>query len=91
MTGICTFKLRFAYVKSLKEKRRLLHKIMDKIKHRFNASIAEVGAQDEWQLSFLTVALVNNDGLYIEKALAKITSIILEESEIIEYNIQLVE
>lgn len=44
--------------RSLKEKRRIIKSLKDKIRARFNVSIAEVDNQDLWHRSTLGFALV---------------------------------
>lgn len=48
-------------VASLKGKRKSILALKDRIKVRFNVSIAEVGAQNLWQRAELGVAAVGND------------------------------
>ena len=44
--------------RSLKEKRRIVKSLKDKVRARFNVSIAEVDNQDLWHRSTLGFALV---------------------------------
>ena len=44
---------------SLKRKRQMLLSIKDRIKRRFEASIAEVDFQDKWQKSCLGISIVS--------------------------------
>lgn len=46
---------------SLKGKRKVLRSMMEKVRHRFDAAIAEVGDNDLWQKAKVGVALVGND------------------------------
>ena len=47
--------------RSLKTKRRVVKSISDRIKNRFNVSIAEVGANNVWNLATIGVVCVSND------------------------------
>ncbi|MDR1745553.1 MAG: DUF503 domain-containing protein, partial [Planctomycetota bacterium] len=47
---------------SLKEKRRPLRSLMEKLRNRFHVSVAEVDAQDLHQRAVIGVALVAADG-----------------------------
>lgn len=47
---------------SLKEKRRPLKSLMQKLKNKFNVSVAEVDCQDMHQRAVVAVALVASDG-----------------------------
>jgi uncharacterized protein YlxP (DUF503 family) len=45
---------------SLKDKRRVLRRLKDRVRKDFNASIAEVGHMDKWRRSMLGIAVVSN-------------------------------
>jgi hypothetical protein len=47
---------------SLKEKRAVVRKIVDRIQARFKLHVAEVGGQDTWQRAVLGFAAVGSDG-----------------------------
>lgn len=47
---------------SLKEKRRVVKSLKDRLRARFNVSVAETDHQDLWQRAELGVALVASDG-----------------------------
>ena len=42
--------------------------IKDRIRYRFNVSIAEVDGQDTWQCARLGVSMIHNDKRFIESA-----------------------
>ncbi|MFO7637627.1 MAG: DUF503 domain-containing protein [Clostridia bacterium] len=54
-----TFHIPFAH--SLKEKRRVVKSLVDKVRHRFNVSIAEVSHMDVHQMAVIGLAVVSND------------------------------
>jgi uncharacterized protein len=45
---------------SLKEKRGVVRSIVQRVRNRFNVSIAEVGGQDTWQRAELLVAVASH-------------------------------
>ena len=47
--GCCSLKFFLHGNNSLKEKRRITKSIKDRVKNKFNISIAEIGDQDVWQ------------------------------------------
>jgi len=57
---------------SLKEKRHAVRKIVDRVRARYNVSIAEVGENDVWQRAVLGVSAVANDRSFINEVLDKI-------------------
>ena len=61
---------------SLKEKRFVLKSIKDRIRKKFNVSIAELDGNDKWQKSLLGIAMVSNDGKLIEGSFNKILNMI---------------
>ena len=57
---------------SLKEKRHAVRKIVDRVRARYNVSIAEVAENDVWQRAVLGVSAVANDRSFINEVLDKI-------------------
>lgn len=53
---------------SLKEKRRIVSSIKEKLGQKFNVSIIESDYQDTWQKIQLAAAMVSNSKVIIEKA-----------------------
>ncbi len=45
---------------SLKDKRMVIKSIKDKLKARFNASVAETAEQDKWQIGVIGLAFVSD-------------------------------
>jgi uncharacterized protein len=61
--------LRLEGCKSLKDKRRILRSVMDRVRHEFNVAIAEVEDQDLWGNACIGVACVSNDPRHAESIL----------------------
>lgn len=61
------------WVHSLKEKRMVVKSLVEKTKHNFNVSVAEIEDQDIHQLIVIGMACVSNDAAYanavVEKAM----------------------
>lgn len=53
---------------SLKEKRMVILSIMDRIRAKFGAAVAEVGEQEVWQRAVVGIALVGNEESYLRQA-----------------------
>ena len=51
--------------RSLKDKRQVLRSIKDRLRNRFNISVAEVEAQDHRQLAVLGVAMVSDETRHV--------------------------
>ena len=67
--GLLTLELRIAHSQSLKDKRQVLRSLKDRLRRRFNISVAEVGFQDTWQRSLVGVATVSGDRTQAEGTL----------------------
>jgi uncharacterized protein YlxP (DUF503 family) len=59
---------------SLKGKRKIVKSMVDKVKHRFNVSIAEIGSNDKWQKIELGISAVGNDRRHIDSSLSNVIS-----------------
>ena len=62
--------------RSLKEKRRVVRSLKDRLKNNFNVSVAEVGDQDIWQNLHMGIVAVNSDPKYLEGQMRKLVSAI---------------
>jgi uncharacterized protein len=58
--------------RSLKDKRQVLRSIKDRLRNRFNVSVAEIEAQDHRQLAVLGMAMVCNETHPIRTTFAEI-------------------
>jgi len=74
--GILQIEIAIADAASLKDKRRVVLSLKDRIAHHHNVSIAEVGALDEHRRSILGMAMVSNDKRYVEGGLSRILDLV---------------
>ena len=72
MIGLLTLELHFPGARSLKDKRQALRSLEQRIRNRFNVSIAEVEHQDLWQRARLAVVAVNTDHTHLESTLSSV-------------------
>jgi uncharacterized protein len=61
---------------SLKSKRHLVRSAIDRVKAKFNVSIAEVAENDLWQKSVLGVTAVGNDHAFVNESLDKVADFV---------------
>lgn len=83
VVGVCEIKLSIPDVLSLKEKRKIIKSITDRIKQKFNCSIAEVGDNDLLCTGLIGFSVVGNDSKFINSLINKILNSI-EEFELAE-------
>ena len=60
IVGVAVFELRVHASQSLKEKRGVVRRIVGRLQHRFNVSVAEVGGQETWQRAVIGLALTRS-------------------------------
>jgi uncharacterized protein len=74
--GVCRIVLSIDAVFSLKEKRHIVKSLVDRLRSRFNASIAEVDLNDKWQRAVIGVACVSNEAGHADSMLATIVNFV---------------
>lgn len=74
--GYCSMKFYLHGNDSLKGKRRVIRSIKDRLKNKFNVSVAEVGDQDVWQTIHLGIVAVNADAPYLDGLLQQVVNFV---------------
>jgi len=74
--GCCSIRFYIHGNSSLKEKRRITKSIKDRIKNKFNVSIAEIGDQEVWQNLHLGLVAVGSDQQYLDGLMNQVVSAI---------------
>jgi uncharacterized protein YlxP (DUF503 family) len=69
IVGVIVWELHLAGCQSLKDKRRIVKSLKDRLHQRFNVSVAEVDHQDSWQRAGLACGVVANDRRHVEEVL----------------------
>jgi uncharacterized protein len=89
--GVLQLELRVGDAMSLKDKRRVVKSLKDRIAHGHNVSVAEVAALDEHRRCVLGLAMVSNDSRYVEGALSKLVDFVksVPQVSLIDYQIDL--
>ena len=75
----------------MKGKRRVVKSLMERVRHKFEAAVAEVGDNDLWQKARIGVALVGNDSQFLNTRLQQIMTFIENQylAEIIDSQVEL--
>ncbi|HKI94335.1 MAG TPA: DUF503 domain-containing protein [Gemmatimonadales bacterium] len=68
--GLVTWDLHLNGCQSLKDKRRIIKSLKDRLHNTFNVSVAETGHHELWQRAELTCAVVASDQRHVEQVLA---------------------
>ena len=80
--GTLKIVLRIRESHSLKSRRRVIRSLKDRIKSRFNVSVADVGDQDLWQQAVLGVAVVASDGRFANEVLSKVSNLVVSDPRV---------
>jgi len=77
--------------RSLKGKRKVVRSIVDRIKHRFNVAIAEVGANDLWQRIEIGICTIGNDRRHVDASLTNVLSFVesLQLAQIVDSQLEI--
>lgn len=76
IVGILRLTLHLPAPGSLKSKRHLVRSAIDRVKAKFNVSVAEVAENDLWQKSVIGVAAVGNDRAFVGETLDRVADFV---------------
>lgn len=71
IVGLLRVRLHLQDARSLKDKRRIVRSLKDRLRNQFNVSVSEVEGQDQRSVAVLGLAQVGSDTRYINGALDK--------------------
>ena len=91
VTGICRLEMILYGSSSLKDKRRVVKSLIDKIKSKYNVSIAEVDQNDKWSTAVIGVSTISNSSVQVNKVLTSVINFIERDGrvEITGYHIDI--
>ena len=91
VVGVLQVEIAVPDAMSLKDKRRVVKSLKDRIAHGHNVSIAEVAALDEHRRAILGIAMVSNGSRYVESGLSKLVDFIrtVPHADLMDYQIDL--
>jgi uncharacterized protein YlxP (DUF503 family) len=92
IVGICCIELHIPESSSLKDKRRIIKRIKDVIRNKFNVSIAEIDNNDLWQRASLGISIVSNDKKFANQVLCSVVDRISQENGavILNHNLEFI-
>ena len=79
VVGVLTITLSIPEANSLKDKRKVIKGLKDKLRNKFNLSVSEIGDQDIWRTAIIALAMVSDDSGFANSVLSK-------AQDFIEYN-----
>jgi uncharacterized protein YlxP (DUF503 family) len=72
LVALSSFDLRIPGCSSLKEKRHVVKRLTERLRHRFNVAVAEVDHQDQWQRTQLGVSAVSATRFHLRKVMHEV-------------------
>ena len=79
--GTCTVTLRISWASSLKEKRMVIKSLMDRMKNKFNISVAEVEEQDNHRIAVIGFVCVTNETSHANSIIDNVVNYIEDNTE----------
>ncbi|MDP6102101.1 MAG: DUF503 domain-containing protein [Dehalococcoidia bacterium] len=89
--GVCRIDLELPASRSLKDKRKAIRSIVERVQSRFNVAIAEVDHNDSWQVATLGICCVSNDSRHANEMLSKVVQYVegcREEAVVAHYDVE---
>lgn len=80
IVGVAGWELEIIGARSLKEKRSVVRSLKDRMRARFNVSVAETAYQDVWQRAEITVSTVAADQRRVEEVLDRVDRLVEGEA-----------
>ena len=90
--GCCSLRFILHGNRSLKDKSRIVRSIKDRVKNKFNISVAEIGDQDAKNDLYLGIAAVSSDARYLDGLMNEVISFIdnMHLADIADQHIELI-
>ncbi len=67
--GVLTLELQIDHAHSLKDKRNVVKSLKDRLRSKFNVSVAEIDGQESWQRSIVAIVTVSAARGYAQELL----------------------
>lgn len=83
VVGVCRITFGLPGNDSLKGKRRVVRRIVDRTRNQFNAAVAEVGDLDDHRRAAIGIAVLSNDGRHANSMLDTISAFASSQTEAI--------
>ena len=74
--GVAKITFRLAGCFSLKDKRRVVNSVRDRVRSKFNVAVAEVDQNDAWQTAVIGITCVSNNVRHADQTLDNVLAFI---------------
>lgn len=92
VVGVLSIRLVIRGASTLKDKRRVIKSLKDRVGNTFNVSISEVGTLNHCQYAKLGIAMVGNDNKYVNGSLSNLINMLRSAVavELVDYHLEFV-
>ncbi len=88
IVGTCRVSMHIPDSGSLKAKRFALRRLKDRVRNKFNVSVAEVDDFDLWQRATIGVAVVANEGQFANQVISNVVGMIEKDRNVVVIDIE---
>ncbi|MCE2457333.1 MAG: DUF503 domain-containing protein [Dehalococcoidia bacterium] len=74
--GVAKLTLRLSGSSSLKDKRRVINSIRERVRNKFNVAVAEVDQNESWQTAVIGITCVSNNVRHADQTLDNVLEFI---------------
>ncbi|MDH5511382.1 MAG: DUF503 domain-containing protein [Nitrospinota bacterium] len=90
VVGICKIRFAIRQSRSLKDKRQVLRRLKDRMKSKFNISVAEVDSHDYHQTADLGLAVAAADATHASSQIQAAVNFVSMEVEVLDVSTEIV-
>jgi uncharacterized protein YlxP (DUF503 family) len=80
--SLLTVEVVIPWARSLKDRRSAVRGLKDRLRSRFNASVAEVSCEDKWQRAVIAVCILGSDRRQLESSMSKVRQLCEEARDL---------
>jgi uncharacterized protein YlxP (DUF503 family) len=93
IVGVAAVEIHIHGSRSLKQKRGVVRSISQRVRNRFNLSVAEVGGWDRWQFAVLGLSATGSDAVVVRRVLDRALEFIedLHLAEVLNTDVEIVQ
>lgn len=89
IVGVLRLQLSLPANRSLKDKRRVLQSLLDRLHQQFNVAAAEVDHQDDRRRAEIAVSCVSNDGTHANRILSRALALVEHEADVVLMDVEM--
>lgn len=92
VVGVCRLTISIAESYSLKDKRRVVKSLVERLRHRFNVAVAEVEDHEVWNSAVIGVACVSTGSAHAQEILDHVLAFAdtgHADAELIDHSIEI--